>query len=146
MSLRTSAQPGRDGVVELDQNDESDAEIGADEAERGAQSIAVLSDDDATLDGGPDFGGDVVLDQVVSDGADPAEVEGGSQKEDVEPVSKEGQALAEILGEEGCGKGGEGDGEQESKVNPGKAAVGTGEMVELGLLADPKDAKGEEAH
>ena len=35
---------------------------------------------------------------------------------------------------------------EEGDVNPGEVAVGAGEVVELGLLADPEDAVGHDAH
>ena len=38
------------------------------------------------------------------------------------------------------------DGAEEGDVNPGEIAVGAGEVVELGLLADPEDADGHDAH
>lgn len=31
-------------------------------------------------------------------------------------------------------------------MNPGQVAVGAGEVVELGLLANPEDAEGHDAH
>src|SRR5271156_733669 len=50
------------------------------------------------------------------------------------------------LGEQRCGEWGKADSGEEAEVDPGEVAVGAGEVVELGLLADPEDAVGQNAH
>src|ERR1700678_659157 len=49
-------------------------------------------------------------------------------------------------GEQRCGEWGKADSGEEAEGDPGEIAVGAGEVVELGLLADPEEAVGHNAH
>ena len=118
----------------------------ADEAECGAGGVERLGDDDAADDGGMDFGWSVVGEEMVASGVAPAPVEDEAKEQDVEPIDEKRDAVVNVFGEQRGGERGEADGAEEGDVNPGKIAVGAGEIVELSLLADPEDAIGHYAH
>jgi hypothetical protein len=105
-----------------------------------------LGDYDAAGYGGVDFRRGVVGEEVVTRGVAPAPVEGESEEEDVAPIDEKRGAVVDELGQQGRGEGRERDGAEECDVNPGEVAVGAGEVVELGLLADSEDAVGHDAH
>lgn len=79
-------------------------------------------------------------------GVAPAPIECESEEQYIGPVDQERGAVADEFGEKRCGKWRERDGTQKADVDPGKIAVGAGEIVELSLLADPEDAIGHDAH
>jgi hypothetical protein len=83
---------------------------------------------------------------VVAGGVAPAPVESEAEEDDVAPIDEKRGAVVDEFGEERSGKGRERNGAEERDVNPGEIAVGAGEVVELGLLADPEDAVGHDAH
>lgn|ERR1035437_2178041 len=68
------------------------------------------------------------------------------EEKDVQPIGEHGDAISGELGQQRGRSGRDRNHEQEGDVNPGKTPVGTGEMVELSLLADPKNAEGHKAH
>ena len=86
MSGAGGAEAGGDGVVELNKDDEGDAEIGAEHAEERAESVESLRDDDAAAHGGGEFGRDVVLKKARAKGVTPTGVDDRADQEDVEPV------------------------------------------------------------
>jgi hypothetical protein len=137
---------GGDGVVELEEDDGGDADVGVDDAEGGAGGIPELGDDDAAAEGGFCFEGDIFADEVGADGEAPGGVEEEAEEEDVGPVDEECGAVGEEVGEEAGGEGHEGDEEEVGEVKPGEVAVGFFDAVKLGLLADPEDAEGKKGH
>ena len=108
--------------------------------------VESLRDDDAADYGGVDFGRDVVGEELCAGGVAPAPIKHQSEEQDVAPVDQERGAVVDEFGEQRCGEWREGDGAEEGDVDPGEIAVGAGEVVELGLLADPEDAVGHDAH
>ena len=120
--------------------------VGVEEAERGAGGVEGLRDDDAADYCGMDFWRDFVGEKVGAGGVAPAPVERQAKEEDVAPVDQERGAVVDEFGEQGCGEGRERDGAEEGDVDPGEIAVGASEIVELGLLADPENAVGHDAH
>ena len=84
--------------------------------------------------------------EVGAGGVAPTPVEGEAEQKDIEPVDEKRDPIVNELGEQRGGEGREADGAEEGDVNPGKIAVGARELVELGLLADPEDAVGHDAH
>jgi len=144
--LREEREGWGDGVVELDDEDEADAPVGADDAEGGSEGVEALGEDDAAAEGAADLEGNVVFEEVVAGGVAPTDVEEESGEEDVKPVDEEGGAVDDELGQQLGREGHEGDGGEEGDVNPGEVAIGAGNVVELGLLTVPEDAEGEEAH
>lgn len=133
-------------VVQLHGDDEGDAPVGADHAEQSAEGVEGLGDEDASLDRGVDVAGDVGFEELIFESAGPTEVEGEAEQKNVEPVDKEGGAVGGELGEQCSREGNQRDDAEEGDVDPGEAAVGAFEMVELRLLSDPEDAEGEDAH
>ena len=101
---------------------------------------------DAAADACAHFLGRVGLDEVGVGGVCPAPIEHGAGGEDVEPVDAERCAVGDELGQQARGERHEGDGEEEAEVDPGEVAGAVADVVELGLLAGPEDAQGEEAH
>ena len=140
------AEFGGDGVVYLDEDYCGDGVVGVDEAEGGAGGVEGLGDYDAADYGGVDFGRKVVDEEMGAGGVAPAPKECESEEEDVAPIDEERGAVVDEFGEQRCGEWSEGDDAEEGDVNPGEIAVGAGEVVELGLLADPEDAVGHDAH
>ena len=130
----------------MDQDDGGDGVVGVDEAEGGAGSVEGLGDDDAADYCGMDFGRKIVYEEMGAGGVGPAPVKYEAEEEDVAPVDQERGAIVDEFGEQGCGERRERDGAKEGDVDPGQIAVGAGEIVELGLLADPEDAVGHDAH
>lgn len=135
-----------DGVVYLDQDDGSDRTVWVDETQGGAAGVEGLRDDNAADDGGVDFRREIVDQEMGARGVAPAPVKCESEQQDVAPIDEERGAVVDELGEQRCGKWRETDGAEEADVDPGKVAVGTREVVELSLLADPEDAIGHDAH
>ncbi len=93
-----------------------------------------------------DFAREIVDEEMGAGGVGPAPVKDESEEGDVAPVDKERGAVVDEFGEQGCGERRERDGTEEGDVDPGEIAVGAGEIVELGLLADPEDSVGHDAH
>jgi hypothetical protein len=79
-----------EGVVQLDEHDQSDAQVVADYAECGAYGVEALGDEDAAADGALDFGWGVFFDEAVTAYVGPAPVEDDAREEDVDPVGDEG--------------------------------------------------------
>lgn len=138
-------EAGSDGEGKLDQDDEGDAVVQVEEAKERAKSAEGLACENAAADGGRDVSGDVLTKQLVAGGTAPAEVEDQAEKENVGPVSDEGGAVLDELREQAGGKGHQGNGEEKSEVNPGEVTVGTADVIELSLLADPENSEGQEA-
>ncbi len=143
---QSPAEAGGDGVVQLDEDDGGDRPVCIQEAEGGAGGVERLGDDDAANYGRVDFRRKVVGEKVGAGGVAPAPIKGESEEKDVAPVDEERGAVVDELGEQRCGERRETDGAEEADVDPGEIAVGAGEVVELGLLADPEDAVGHDAH
>jgi hypothetical protein len=140
------AESGGDGVVDLHQNNGGDAVVGVEKTERGAGGVERLRDYNAADDGGMNFCRDVVGEKMGAGGIGPAPVEHHAEKQDVEPVDQQGDAVVDELGEQRSRERRERDGAEEGNVNPREVAVGAGELVELGLLAHPEDAIEHDAH
>lgn len=140
------AEAGGDGVVELNKNDEGDAEIGAEHAEERAESVEGLRDDDTAAHGGGKFGWDVVLEEACAKGITPTGVDDRADQEDVEPVDEQRRPIADEHGEEFSGERQERYRGQERDMNPREIAVRAREVSELRFLANPEDAEGDEAH
>ncbi len=130
----------------MDQDNRRDGVVGIDEAEGGAGGVEGLRDDDAADDCGMDFRRKIVDEEMGTGGVGPAPVKDEAEEEDVAPVDQERGAVVDEFGEQGRGEGRECNGAEEGDVDPGEIAVGAGEVVELGLLADPEDAVGHDAH
>ena len=130
----------------MNQDNRGDGVVGVDEAEGGAGGVERLGDDDAADYCGMDFRREIVDEEMGAGGIGPAPVKDEAEEEDVAPVDQERGAVVDEFGEQGCGERRERDGTEEGDVDPGEIAVGAGEVVELGLLADPEDAVGHDAH
>lgn len=134
------------GVVQLDQDDSGDAVVGVEEAECGAGGVERLGDDDAAHDCGVNLRGNVVGEKTIARRVAPAPEKCHAEQQNIEPINQQGRAIVNVFGEQRRGEGNQADDAEEGNVNPGEVAIGTGEMVELGLLADPEDAKGHNTH
>jgi len=95
-----SRQPRHNCVVELDQNDNGDAEPRADEAQRSAAGIKRLRDQDPPANAVTDLPGSIGLDQVEAGGICPAPIEHGAGDEDVEPINGERDPVADEFGQQ----------------------------------------------
>ena len=135
-----------DGVVQLHEDDDGDAQPGAEEAERGSGGVERLGDEDAAADASADDLGRIGLDEAGAGGVGPTEIEHDAGDEDVEPVEAEGEAVSDELRQQARGERHEGDGEEKAEVDPGEVAGALADVIELGLLAGPEDAEGEKAH
>lgn len=143
---QSPAEPRRDGVVYLHEDYRGYAAIGVDDAEGCAGGIERLGDQDAADDSAVNFDGCIVDQEAGAGGVAPAPEEKQAEQKDVAPIDQEGGAVVDELGEERGREWSEGDDAEESDMDPGEIAVGTGEEVELGLLADPENAIGHDAH
>jgi len=143
---KSPAKARGDGVVYLDEDYRGDGPIGVDEAECGAGGVEGLRDYDAADYGRMNFAREVVDEEMGAGGVVPAPVEHESEDEDVAPIDEERGAVADEFGQKRCGKRREADSAEKTDVNPCQIAVGAGKVVELGLLADPEDAVGHDAH
>ena len=140
------AESGGDGVVYLDEDYRGYAVVGVDYAECRTCGVEGLGDDEAADDGGVNFGRDVIAEEMGAGGVVPAPVYEKAEKDDVAPINEEGSAVADEFGQKGCGEGCKADNAEKTDVNPGEIAIGVGEVVELGLLADPENAEGHDTH
>ena len=130
----------------MDQDDGGDGVVGADEAQGGAGGVERLGYDYAAGDGGVDFEREIVGQEMGAAGVTPAPIKHESEDDNIAPIDQERGAVADELGEKRRGEWREADGAEEAEVDPGEVAVGAGEVVELGLLADPEDAVGHDGH
>jgi len=105
-----------------------------------------LGDDDAADDSGVDFGREIVGEEMGAGGVTPTPIKCESEEENVAPIGEQRGAVVDEFGEKRCGKWSETYGAEEADVDPSEIAVGAGEIVELGLLANPEDAVGHDAH
>ena len=92
------------------------------------------------------FWSEIVDEKMGAGSVAPAPIKRESEEQDVAPIDEECGAIVDELGEQRCRKWRETDGAEEADVDPGEIAVGAREVVELGLLADPEDAIGHDAH
>jgi hypothetical protein len=143
---QSPAEARGDGVVYLNEDDGGDCIVCVDEAEGGAAGVEGLRYDDTADHGGMDFAREVIGEEVGAGSVAPAPVKHESEREDVAPIDEERGAVADEFGQKRCRKRREADGAEKTDVNPCQIAVGAGEVVELGLLADPEDAVGHDAH
>src|SRR5579863_6892436 len=135
-----------DGVVHLYQNNGGDSVVSSYEAEGGAAGVEGLGDDDAADYGCMNFWRGVVGEEAVAGGVVPTPIQSESEEQDVAPIDEQRGAVVDELRQQRCREWSERDGTQKGDVNPGEIAVGAGEVVELGLLSDPEDAVGHDAH
>src|SRR5262252_1379024 len=76
----------------------------------------------------------------------PAPEQSYSEQQNIEPVHQQCHPIVNELRQQRSRERDETDGTEKCNMNPGKIAVGTGEVIELGLLADPEDAESHHAH
>jgi len=88
----------------------------------------------------------VILYEASSDGIAPGGIEYGPEKQHIDPVNEKRQTVPDELRQQHSRERGDRNCEQECDVYPGEVPVAAGEVVELCLLADPKDAERQEAH
>src|SRR5438552_17698613 len=92
------ANPGRNYIVELHQDDEHDAQVRADDAKQRAKSIERLCDDDAAFDCGAHFSGGIVFQKPCAHRIPPTGEEHSAEKENIEPVHNKSSAIVAELG------------------------------------------------
>ena len=145
-SLPPPRQARSNSIIQLNGDDEGNAPVCVEKAEQRAEGVEALGDQDAVLNGGVDFAGEIRFQELFFDSTGPTQVKDDTEKEDVEPVDHERGAITGELGKKRGGKRNEGHHAEEGDVNPGEASIGTFQIVELRLLSDPEDSQGEDAH
>src|SRR5574337_1581155 len=136
----------REGVVDLDQNDEPDPERRAEKPSQGADCIERLRAHDAAANRLGGGAGRFLVRQAGPFRVRPCEVEARPGKQNVGVVDEEGGAIVEKTGEQAGRKGKRGDDSEKQEMQPGEVAVHADKVRKLRLLPEPEDAERGEAH
>src|SRR5580704_2757880 len=136
----------RDGVVELHKNDEADAPIRVEDAEQCTERIKRLCNQDAPANRGGNFRRSIALNECSMRRAAPAEIQKRAKKQYVGPIGDQSRAVRDEFRQEPRRERHESNQKKKRQVNPGEVALGALEVVELRLLAHPKNAKSQKAH
>ena len=80
-------------IIELDDDDEGDAPVGAENAEQGTKGVEHLCEQDAALDSGRHIAGDILLHKAQFRRAVPAEVDCRSCKNGIQSVGEQSDSL-----------------------------------------------------
>src|SRR5208283_3939816 len=132
--------------IELDEDDEANAPGRAEQAKESPEGVERLGDLDPPADGRGRLVAVVGLEEPIASGVAPARVQRSSEKDYVYPVFEQGGPIRVEFREELGGKRHECNGEKEAEVQPSEVPVGAHQMIDLGLLPDPEEAQGDEAH
>jgi len=129
------------GVVELDRDNESDAPVSVENRQQRAQGVKPLSNHDAAFDRAGDPFRSILSDEARPARVTPAREQQKAEQQDVGTINRERRPVADELGHQPGRKRHHRHREHKREMDPRGIAIGAGEVIELRLLADPKDAK-----